>query len=111
MSDTLAIRPTPRMLADVDRAASDVDVGVAKSGQELWQGDAVGVELVEIDFDIVRLGRAAPGYHLDHSGNRQQPALHDPVLKRTKIGQAQVRRPDQLIAVDFADQARALNVG
>ena len=49
-----------RLLADSDLAAADIDVGVAERADDLRQRDAVGVELVEIDVDVVLLGRAAP---------------------------------------------------
>src|SRR5262249_7079597 len=94
-----------RLLADVDRAAPDVDVGIAEGVQDLLQRHAISVELVQIDLDIVRLGRAAPGHNLDHPGNRQQPALNDPILERAQIRQAEVLRPNQLVAIYLADQA------
>jgi hypothetical protein len=39
-------------------------------------------------------------------GTVNKPALHDPVLDGAQIGQPEMRRPDHLIAVDLADQAR-----
>src|SRR5262249_51647767 len=72
-----------RLLADVDGAAAHVDVGVTQRGENLRQGDAVGVELVEVDLDVVRLRRAAPGHHLNDAGHGEQAALHDPILKGT----------------------------
>ncbi len=73
------------------------------------QRDVVGVELVQIDLDLELLGRAAPGVDLNDAGNGQQTALHDPILDRAQIGQSEMRRAGHLIAIDFADQARALN--
>jgi hypothetical protein len=60
-----------RLLTDVDRSPSDVFIGVAEGREQLLQRDVVGVELVQIRFDVVALGRAAPGHHLDHARNRQ----------------------------------------
>ena len=76
----------------------------------LGQGDAVGIELVEIDLDLEFLGGAAPGVHLDDAGNGQQPALQDPILDGAKIGQAEMRRSYDLVTIDFADQAGALDL-
>src|SRR5262249_37550887 len=98
-----------RLLADVDGAAPDVHVGVADRRQHLRQGDAVGIQLVEVDLDVVGLRRAPPGVHLNHPGNGQQASYHDPIVQRAKIAQPEVRRPGELIAVDLADQAGPLN--
>ena len=98
------------MLADIDRAAADVDVGVADGTDDLRQGDVVSVELVQIDFDLIFLAGTAPGIDLNHAGHGQQSPLQHPVLDRAKVGQAEVRRPDQLVAVNLADQAGALDL-
>ena len=68
-------------------AAADIDVGVADGADDLRQRDVVGIELVEIDLDLEFLRRAAPGIDLNDALDRQQPALHDPVLDGAKIGQ------------------------
>ena len=49
-----------RLLADGDLAAADIDIGVAERADDLRYRDVIGVEFVEIDVDIVLLGRAAP---------------------------------------------------
>jgi hypothetical protein len=99
------------MLADcltyVDGAAADIGIGIADGGGDLRQRDAVGFELVQIDFDLVLPGGAAPGIDLDDAGNRQHPALHDPVLDGAQIAQSEVRWADQLITVNLANQAGA----
>ena len=94
----LIVRPPTLMLALPDRA------------DHLRQRHVVGVELVQIDLDIVFLRRAAPGIDLDDAGNGQQAALHDPVLDGAQVGQSEMRRSDHLIAVDFADQAGGLDL-
>ena len=99
-----------RLLADIDGAAADIDVGVADRGQHLRQRHAVRVELVQIDFDLILFRGAAPGVHLHDARHGQQPALQDPVLDGAQIGQPEMRRPDNLIAVNFADQARSLDL-
>ena len=65
---------------------------------------------MQIDLDLVLLGRAAPGIHLHDPGNSQQAPLQYPILNGAEIGQTEVRRPNQLIAVNFADQAAALDL-
>src|SRR5205807_140651 len=109
-SDQADAADVDRLLAGVDRSTADIDIGVADGGQHLRQRHVVGIELVEIDLNIVGFGRAAPRDHLDHAWNRQQPTLHDPVLQRAQIGQTNARGPDQLVAVDLADEARALDI-
>ena len=99
------------LLAEIDRAAADIDVGVADRRDDLGQRHAVGVEFVQADLDFEFLGRAAPGIDLDDARHRQQTALHDPILDGAQVGQTEVRRAGHLIAVDFADQARSLNRG
>src|SRR5262249_61511161 len=49
------------LLADIDRAAAHIDIGVADGGDHLGQRNTVGIKLVQIDLDIVLLGRATPG--------------------------------------------------
>ena len=98
------------MLAEIDGAAADIDVGVADRADHLGQGDVVGVELVEVDLDLEFLGGAAPGVDLDDALDGQETALHDPILDGAKIGQPEMRRPHHLVAIDFADQARSLDL-
>ena len=64
---------------------------------------------MQIDIDVVGLGRTAPCHHLDDARNRQQAALQDPVLQRAEIGQPEVRRTDQLVPENLAYEARALD--
>ena len=49
-----------RLLPDGDLAAPDIDVGIAQSGNDLRYRDVVSVEFVQIDIDVILLGRAAP---------------------------------------------------
>ena len=77
---------------------------------DLRQRDVVGVELVQIDIDVILLGRAAPGVDLNDARHGQQAALHDPILNGAQIGQAEVRRPDHLIAINLAHQAGGLDL-
>ncbi len=99
-----------RLLAEIDGAAADIDIGVAERGDHLRQRDVVGVEFVQIDLDVIFLGGAAPGIHLHDARNGEEPALQDPILHGAEIGQAEIRRPDHLIAVDLADEAGALDL-
>jgi len=70
----------------------------------------MGVELVEIDLDLVFLGGAAPGVDLDDPRNGQEPACQHPVLDGAQVGQPEMRRANDLIAIDLADQARGLDL-
>ncbi len=98
-----------RLLADRNLAAADVDIGVAQRGDHLRDGEAVAFELVQVDIDIELLGRAAPAVDLDDPGHGEQAAQRDPILHRAQIGQSEMRRPDDLVAIDFTDEARLLN--
>jgi len=77
----------------------------------LGQRDVVGIELVEIDLDIVLLGCAAPRAHLNDAWNGEQPTDDDPILHGAQVGQSEVGRTDDLVAKDLADQARLLDRG
>ena len=94
-----------RLLAKTDGTAANVDVGVADRGNDLRQRDVVGVELVQIDLNLKLLGRSAPGVDLNDALDLQQAALHDPILDGAKIGQSEIWRTGNLIAIDFTDQA------
>ena len=83
---------------------------VGDGAGDLGQGDVVSVELVQVDLDLVFLGGAAPGVDLNHAGHRKKAALQDPVLDGAQIGQSEMRRPDHLVAIDLADQARSENL-
>src|SRR5215475_14382466 len=65
---------------------------------------------MEIDLDVVLLGRAAPRIDLNYTRHCEQPSLQHPILNRSQIGQTEVRRSNELIAIDLPDQARALNL-
>ena len=98
------------MLTEIDGTAAHIDIGVADRRDHLGQGDAISIELVEVDLDLELLGGAAPGVDLDDARNGQKPALQDPILDGAKIGQPDVRRSYDLVTIDFADQARALDL-
>jgi hypothetical protein len=66
---------------------------------------------MQIDLDVIFLGGPAPSVDLHDARHAEEPALQNPILDRAQIGQAEVRRPGHLIAVDFADQAGGLNGG
>ena len=90
------------MLADRDLATADIVIGVAECGDDLWNGDAVGVKFVQVDVYIVLLGRAAPGIHLhDAVGDGEQAAGCDPILNGAEVGQPEMRRTDNLTAIDL----------
>src|SRR6516225_6013670 len=94
-----------RLLPDRDFAAADIDVGVSERGNKLRHRDIVRFELLQVGVDIKLFGGAAPGIDLSHAGNREQAARDDIVLQGAQIGQPEMRRSDDLVAVDFADQA------
>src|SRR5208283_203153 len=50
--------------AEIDRLATDVDVGVAQSRQHLRHGQAIADQFVLVDGDVVGLGLAAPTGHV-----------------------------------------------
>src|ERR1700730_2979728 len=98
-----------RLLADRDLASADINVGVAERRHELRHGDVVSLELLQVGIDIELLGGAAPGVDLHHAGNGHETAGDHVVLQRPQIGQAEIGRADQLIAVDLADQTGLLD--
>ena len=99
------------MLANDDLAAADVDIGVAECGDDLRDRDIISVEFVQIDVDVVLLGRAAPRIHGHHPRHGEQSPRDDPVLHGAQVGQPEMRRADHLIAEHLADKARLLDDG
>ena len=100
-----------RLLADVDRAPTDIDVGVANGRKQLRQGHVVGLQLGQICLHVVFLGGPTPSHDLGHTGHGEQAARDDPVLNRAQRGQAHGGRTNQLVAQDLTHQARGLNLG
>ena len=98
------------LLPDANFAAANVDIGVSERGDDLRNRDVIRLQLPQIHVDIELLGRAAPGVDLHDAGNGQQAARDDPVLDRAQIGQSEIRRSLDLIAVDFAGQTGLLNL-
>src|SRR5262249_37443640 len=98
-----------RLLTDGDFPAADIDVAVPKRADQLRHRDVVGLELLQVGIDIELFGGAAPGIDLRHSRNGEQAARHHVVLQRAQVSQPEVRRPDDLVAIDLADQARRLD--
>src|ERR1700722_1120175 len=100
-----------RLLPDRDLAAADVYVRIAECGNELRYRNVVGFELAKIRVDVELLGRAAPGIDLHHAGDGQETTRDNVILQGPQIGEAKVRRANDLVAVDFAHQAGLLNLG
>src|SRR3984885_8232833 len=99
-----------RLLPDRDLTTADIDVGVTERGDELRDRDVVGFQLLQIGIDIELLGHAAPGVDLHHTRNRQEAPGDDVIFQRAQIGQAEMRGTDELIAIDFPDQTRLLDL-
>ena len=98
------------LLADIDRTAADVDVGIRDGADDLGQGDVVGVELMKVDLDLVLLRGSAPRVDLHDARHRKEAPLEDPVLDGAQVGQSEMGRSGDLIAIDLADQARSENL-
>ncbi len=99
------------LLADLDFASADVDVGVAERGNNLRHGDAVKFQFVRVRFHVELLGGTAPRIDLHNTGNRQQSRNHDEVADGAEIHHAEMRRADDLVTDDLADAAVLLDVG
>jgi hypothetical protein len=98
------------LLPDRDFAAAHIDVGIAERGDELGDRNIVGFELSEIGVDVELLGGAAPAVDLHHAGNGEKTPGDDIILQCPQIGQPEMRRTDNLIAVDLTDQAGLLDL-
>src|SRR5262249_32742314 len=94
---------------DGDLAPANIDVGVAKCSYDLRNSNVVGIELIEVDLDVILFRGAAPGVHRHDARHRVQATGHDPILHGAQIGQTEIRRPDDLIAVYLAGEARLLD--
>ncbi len=98
------------LLADVDRAAADIDVGIGDGVDDLGQGHVEGVELMEVDLDLVLLRGSAPRVDLHDARHREEAPLENPILDGAQVGQPEMGRSDHLITIDLADQARSENL-
>ena len=98
-----------RLLANADFASAHIDVRVAQRRQDLRHRDVVAFQLVRIDFDLKFLGGAAPTVDGCNAGNGQQPARDDPILNRAQVGDSEMLRTDDLIAIDFPSRAVRLD--
>ena len=56
-----------RLLTDIDGPPADIDIRIADRGDDLRQGDLIGLEFARIDINVVFLGRATPGIDLHDS--------------------------------------------
>ncbi len=99
-----------RLLADIDGAGADVEVGVADGGDELRNGDAVAFELVQIGLDLELFRGSAPGVDLNDARHVQKAQLQHPVLDRAEVCQPEVGRTGELVAEDFPDKTRSLDL-
>ena len=93
-----------RLRSDIDGLAADVDVAVAQCLQHLRQCDAVVLQAVLVDVDIVGAGLAAPAGHIDDTRYRLEAPLQHPVLESLEVGDRVAGRPDHPVAVDLADR-------
>ena len=98
------------LLSVAKLTTTNIDVGVANGADHLRQGDVVSIKLVQIDFDFVLFGGAPPGVDLHDAFDREEPPLHDPVLHGAQVAQAKMRWAHDLVAIDFANQARSLDL-
>ena len=99
------------LLAYADFAPAYVNVGVAECGQNLGHRNAVGFQLVRVHLDLKLLGGASPTVDGRDTRDGQQPARDDPILNGAEIGDSKMRRPDNLIAVNFPRRTVRLDVG
>ena len=109
MSLTEVRTPSPRTFTDCSPSEMvrppTLELLARDRGDDLRQREVEGPHAVEIDLGLEFLGLAAEHQHVGDAGHQPQPALHHPVLQGAKLDQVHVRRPDQLVAEDFADRA------
>ena len=98
------------MRPDVDRVAADIDVAVVERLQQLRQREAVGHELVEVDFQLVGFRLAAPTGDVDHTRHSSETTLQHPVLQSLEIEHAVAGRPYQAVAVNLTDRTGGRNL-
>jgi hypothetical protein len=92
-------RPPLQFPWPLSAVARSADVGVAERADQLRHRDAIGLELFQIRLDVEFLGCAPQRVDGDNTRNREQAAGDDPVLDRAEIGQPEMRRADDLVAV------------
>ncbi len=98
------------LLANRNLAPADIDIGIAERLHQLRHRDVVGLELLQVGVDVELLGGATPGIDLDDARDRHQAPRHHIILQRPQIGQTEIGRAHQFVAVDLADQARLLDL-
>ena len=76
----------------LDEPAAHLDVGAAHRLGHLHDPEAVGLEPVRVDRDLVLLLEAAEGGHLRDARHRLQAVAQRPVLERAQVGEAVLPR-------------------
>src|SRR5262249_25964787 len=79
-----------RLLSNIDGSAADIDVRIADRAYYLRQRYVVGIELIQVDLDLILLCCAAPGIDLHDARHRQQAPLQYPILHGAQVGQTEV---------------------
>src|SRR5215469_2868841 len=83
-------------------ASANIEVRISRRSYNLRHRDVVGFQFVGIGLDLEFLRGTAPTVDRRNAGNRQQPACNHPVLHGTEIHESEMRRSDDLVAVDFS---------
>ena len=102
-----------RLLAEIDRLTTDIDVGIAECGQYLRHRQSITHQFALIDGNVIGLGLAAPPGHIDDAGHRLEAALEHPIFQRFQIRGRIVGRTHHSITIDFANRTggRDLRLG
>ncbi len=110
MSSMSRIRPMPRTTADCCPTFSvwppTLIEALFSALVSCTRGQALGLEAVQVDRDLVLLGLAAEGRDVDDAGDRLEPALQHPVLQGLHVHGRVAGRADELVAHDLAHRAR-----
>ena len=111
----LSTSPMPRILTDccpiVISRPPTLMLALPSAVMSCGNGDIVGFQLSRSASTLNCFVVPPQRIDLHHAGNGQKTPGDDVVLQRPQIGQPEMRRADDLIAVDFADQAGLLNLG
>jgi hypothetical protein len=90
--------------ADGEVVAADVGVAVGQGLHDLREADLITDQLPGIDIDVIFLGRASEGRHIDDPRHTPELSPDLPILDRLEVGQTRLPVSGQFIAVDLCNR-------
>ena len=92
-------------LRHLDHAAADIAVAGANRGRKLWKREAIGLQFLGIDNNLILLDEAADACHFGDPLGLGQLIAQIPVLDRAQLGERALGAEHHIL-IDPADTGR-----